>query len=175
MMALVALFSYVSSRSGGMASQQPYGVDSAYASQAPSSTVQLVVHHGGVLEGERAVSVRRVGNELASRVTHLPVGTFRFYVLNDQRRAATYVLQDGTILMTAAQFDASLSETALAATLSQRIAEYVYQGYDRDQYPQVDTYSIELLAAAGYGPGNVDDMSKRSRMARGPANQPTRR
>ncbi len=167
MMALLALFSYVSNHTGwhGPAAS-PYRFSGDAAAGVPQSTIQLVVSHGGVLDDDRAELVRMIGRELASRVAHLPPDTFRFYVLNDAERKATYVLPDGSILVTAAQIDACSSQELLAETLSQRIAEYVFQGYDRSQYPQVDAYSGQLLAAAGYGPLTGREGSGRARLAR---------
>jgi len=154
LMSAIAMFSYATNHPDWL--EMPDSpIPSALASQVtyPGLSLpeqQIIAAHGGLLEDNRTPHLRRVGTALANRASHIPQGTIRFYLLRDAQRAASYALADGSIVVTAAAFDQAQNEPALAALLSQRISEFVFQGYDRQQYPQVAQYAGQLLSATGY-------------------------
>ena len=123
----------------------------AYVPQARQLTGQQVVNqHGGTVEDARTIQVRTIGNRLASAVQNIQPGSMRFYLLQDNVNPQAYTIADGSILMTSALYSQLRSEGDLAAILSQRITEFIYQGYDVTNNAQVAQFRAQMLTAAGF-------------------------
>ena len=116
---------------------------------------QIVQKHGGAVEDLRTTKIRQVGNRLASAVQNIPPGSLRFYLMRDVVNANAYASSDGSIMMTAAMYGQMRSDGDLAAVLSQKIVDYLYQGVNVAGSPQVADFRFRMLSAAGFDPSVV--------------------
>ncbi len=153
-MGIVCLFAYLNhtddeslatTRTATLSTESQY-----LAPEVPANLRSTVARYGGVVEDSRTRVLRQVGDELASSVSHIQPGTIRFYLVGDNKNAFSVATTDGAVLMSVAQFARYRSADQLATDLSQRIAEFVYKGYDPKKFPEVGQYRDQLIAATGY-------------------------